>query len=143
MTLMACDSLHAQLDNLADCKHKDMLDDFKDVKIDPQKASVSGAAPDSAPASATTSETKTQFVPPVPGPAEVAGEKGGEDALSDDEFAKQLQAGMAELMGELESSVQWLTTFFIMDCAANIKPAGSGSSIREHFQGTWSSSGSR
>ena len=43
----------------------------------------------------------------------------GEDVLSDDDFAKQLQAGMANLLGELESSVGRHHAAFLesMDCA--------------------------
>lgn len=71
-----------------------MLDDFKDVKIDPTKA------PGSKPVQSTDSEP-----PHVPSAAQAASTTGTEDVPSDDDFAKQLQAGMAELMGEIESSV--------------------------------------
>lgn len=76
-----------------------MLDEFSAVKLDskkhaelsctgkpePQSAPVAGPAP---PAS-SSSEKK---------PAD-------EEAFSEEEFAKQLQAGMADLLGELEKSV--------------------------------------
>lgn len=66
-----------------------MLDEFNTVKPESK-------AP--APASATTSSGPSK--PPIADDPLL----GGGDALSDDDFAKQLQAGMAELMGELETS---------------------------------------
>ncbi len=63
-----------------------MLDEFSAAKLD------------SKPAETTSS----------PGPPVVTAGEGAtpEDVLSDDEFAKQLQAGMADLLGEIESSVR-------------------------------------
>jgi len=62
-----------------------LLDEFSAAKIELKQPQVS---PDQGrPATAAPAE-------PVP-----------EDAFSDDEFAKQLQAGMAELLGDMESSV--------------------------------------
>jgi peroxin-19 len=63
-----------------------MLDDFSAVKIDAPKPEA----------------------PPGPGPASppAAASAAGEDALSEEDFAKQLQAGMADLLGELETSVR-------------------------------------
>ena len=61
-----------------------MLDDFSAVKIDAPK-------PEAPPA-------------PTSPPAGTSGP--GEEALSEDDFAKQLQAGMADLLGELETSVR-------------------------------------
>lgn len=63
-----------------------MLDEFSAVKIDPKKPE---AEPSAAPSAAK---------PPAASATE-------EPALSEDEFAQQLQAGMADLLGELESSV--------------------------------------
>jgi peroxin-19 len=61
-----------------------MLDEFSAVKVDDKTPTVpSGQAP--------------------PAPPAAAGDQ--EPAVSEDEFAKQLQAGMADLLGELESSV--------------------------------------
>lgn len=75
-----------------------MLDDFSAVKLDQTKAapSATGAATSAAPAPAASSEqSKDAPVPPQP------------DAnLSEEDFAKQLQAGMADLLGELENSVR-------------------------------------
>ncbi|KAK0754704.1 Pex19 protein family-domain-containing protein [Schizothecium vesticola] len=62
----------------------DLLDEFSAAKIEPKQPQVS---PD-------------QGRPATAAPAEPA----LEDAFSDDEFAKQLQAGMAELLGDMETS---------------------------------------
>lgn len=59
-----------------------MLNEFSTVKIDAKKTE--------APQGATAA-------PAAGAPAE--------EALSEEEFAKQLQAGMADLLGELEKSV--------------------------------------
>ncbi|KAK7403251.1 Peroxisome chaperone and import receptor [Neonectria punicea] len=74
------------LDDLDDLD--DMLDDFSTVKLDTKKP-----------------DEKT-----IPGKSEASkgaadGKKPeAEDAFSEEEFAKQLQAGMADLLGELEQS---------------------------------------
>lgn len=75
----------------------DMLDDFSAVKIDPTKPQVSDAGGPGRPsASAQAPEAKAE--------AE-------DDALLDDDFAKQLQAGMAELMGEMDDSPEMQAQF--------------------------------
>lgn len=66
--------------------HLDLLDEFSAAKIEPKQPRVS---PDQVRPATTAA------------PAEPA----LEDAFSDDEFAKQLQAGMAELLGDMENSV--------------------------------------
>lgn len=67
---------------------EDMLEEFSSVKVDSKKPElVSG--------------------PGRPAPADPSDEPKLDDLLSDDEFAKQLQAGMADLLGEVESSVSW------------------------------------
>ncbi|TQS33313.1 hypothetical protein Golomagni_06346 [Golovinomyces magnicellulatus] len=79
----------------------DMLDEFSAVKLDQNKAapSVPAAAP-AAPAAATSEPSKDAAAPPQP------------DAnLSEEDFAKQLQAGMADLLGELENSPQMQQEF--------------------------------
>lgn len=80
---------------LADCSTVDMLDDFNDVKIDSSKpavaASTSADPPADVKSQATAGSTTTKSAE--------------EEVLSNDDFAKQLQAGMAELMGEIENSV--------------------------------------
>lgn len=58
------------------------MDDFSAVKIDAKKPEAPARPPQ--PSVATDAE---------------------DQSLSDDEFAKQLQAGMADLLGELETSV--------------------------------------
>ena len=69
-----------------------MLDEFSTVKLDSQKPEPAGTAkpePAKAPAAASSSEKQPSL----------------EDAFSEEEFAKQLQAGMADLLGEIEQSV--------------------------------------
>ncbi|KAK4138873.1 Pex19-domain-containing protein [Trichocladium antarcticum] len=68
----------------------EMLEDFAAVKVDAKKPEVSVAAPEPAAASITEAE----------GPA-----------LSEDDFAKQLQAGMADLLGELDNSPEMQAQF--------------------------------
>jgi peroxin-19 len=80
----------------------DMLDDFSNVKVEDKKPATSSGPgrPASDPAStgaeATTSALKT-------------GDGLGatlEDDFSEEDFQKQLQAGMAELMGDFEKNVR-------------------------------------
>lgn len=77
-----------------------MLDEFSTVRLDSKKPEqICSGKPAPQPVSA-----------PAPAPAAVASSstaKGPslEDAFSEEEFAKQLQAGMADLLGELEKSV--------------------------------------
>ncbi|KAI1071227.1 hypothetical protein LB507_009731 [Fusarium sp. FIESC RH6] len=67
----------------------DMLDEFSAVKIDQPKPA----------------ETAASSKPEVPkNPAPSGKQPEVEDAFSEEEFAKQLQAGMADLLGELEQS---------------------------------------
>lgn len=74
----------------------DMLDDFAAVNVEPkkpeQKAAPTAAGPARPAAVASEADDKTL-----------------EDMLSSDDFAKQLQAGMADLIGELEKNV-WQST---------------------------------
>lgn len=71
----------------------DMLDEFSTVKIDQPK-----------PAQAAASSKPE--APKDPAPSGKQPEV--EDAFSEEEFAKQLQAGMADLLGELDQSVSLL-----------------------------------
>lgn len=73
-----------------------MLDDFSAVKLDQSKAGKTETpAASSAPAAATSDAPKAAApASGLPGPD-----------VSEEEFAKQLQAGMADLLGELEKSV--------------------------------------
>lgn len=70
-----------------------MLDDFSSVKIESKEPAVSAARPGRPPTTAAPASKDKSAT------AE-------DDVLSDDDFAKQLQAGMAELMGEMENSVE-------------------------------------
>jgi len=72
----------------------EMLDEFSTVKIDAAKPEIP-PGPAAAPA-------------PAPAPAVSTTE---EEALSEDDFAKQLQAGMADLLGELENSAEMQAQF--------------------------------
>jgi peroxin-19 len=69
-----------------------MLDEFSSVKMDSKKPAASATGPGRPPTGAAPAVKDTSAT------AE-------DDVLSDDDFAKQLQAGMAELMGEMENSV--------------------------------------
>lgn len=86
----------------------EMLDEFSAVKIAPNKPGASSAPPEAAPASAPE-----------------------EPPLSEDDFAKQLQAGMADLLGELgdspEMQAQFESIFKELGAAAsaNADPASS------------------
>ncbi|KAF5553222.1 peroxisomal biogenesis factor 19 [Fusarium napiforme] len=68
----------------------DMLEEFSTVKLDQTKPPEAAAAGSSKPEAPKGSASGKQ--PEV------------EDAFSEDEFARQLQAGMADLLGELEQS---------------------------------------
>ncbi|PSR83522.1 Pex19 protein family-domain-containing protein [Coniella lustricola] len=74
----------------------DMLDDFSTVKIDASKSAIPSEVPGQAASSAARD------------PSQPAADN---EALSDDDFAKQLQAGMAELMGEIEGSPEMQAQF--------------------------------
>ncbi|PHH92145.1 hypothetical protein CDD83_8713 [Cordyceps sp. RAO-2017] len=76
----------------------DMLDDFSTVKLDSNKA-VQPPAPSAAEAK-SPDPAATEPAPPKP-----------EESFSEDEFAKQLQAGMADLLGELEKSPEMQEQF--------------------------------
>uniref|UniRef100_L2FSX3 Pex19 family protein n=1 Tax=Colletotrichum fructicola (strain Nara gc5) TaxID=1213859 RepID=L2FSX3_COLFN len=76
----------------------DMLDDFAAVNVEPkkpeQKAAPTAAGPGRPAAVASETDDKTL-----------------EDMLSSDDFAKQLQAGMADLIGELEKNPEMQAQF--------------------------------
>jgi peroxin-19 len=74
-----------------------MLDDFSNTKLDAQKP---------AEASTAASTTAKTDIPKAGEPSSKA-----DEAFSEDDFAKQLQAGMAELLGDLEKSVWRDVTF--------------------------------
>lgn len=67
-----------------------MLDEFSAVKIDqPKPVEAASSVKPEAPKDTAPSGKQPEV----------------EDAFSEEEFAKQLQAGMADLLGELEQSV--------------------------------------
>lgn len=72
-----------------------MLDDFSAVKVDSTKPA---DAPQPAATQPTADATKSD-------PSSVP-QPNVDDAFSEEDFAKQLQAGMADLLGELEKSVR-------------------------------------
>lgn len=76
----------------------DMLDEFATVNIEPKKPEL--ASGPGRPIAAT-----------APPPAATTSDAAADDVLGDDEFAKQLQAGMAELMGEIENSPEMQAQF--------------------------------
>jgi len=70
-----------------------MLDEFSTVKIDQPKPA----------------ENAASSKPEIPkNPALSDKQPEVEDVFSEEEFAKQLQAGMADLLGELEQSVSFI-----------------------------------
>ncbi|KAJ9156083.1 Peroxisomal biogenesis factor 19 [Pleurostoma richardsiae] len=84
----------------------DMLDDFSSLKTNSKKPE----APDAAPIQSQPAFTAAAPAAPA-APAAATTQPSAEDVLSDDDFAKQLQAGMAELMGEMESSPELQAQF--------------------------------
>ena len=92
-TSMACDNEPFWEDaHVSDLRNTDMLDDFSTIKIESKQPEASAPGP------GRPSTTSAPASKDKPATAE-------DDVLSDDDFAKQLQAGMAELMGEMENSV--------------------------------------
>lgn len=73
-----------------------MLEDFSAVKIKSKEPEIPASGPGRPSSSAAASKA---------GAADSSATNVVEEEISDDDFAKQLQAGMAELMGEIESSV--------------------------------------
>jgi peroxin-19 len=72
-----------------------MLNDFSAARLDAKKASVVDGPGRAAPSNVEAA------------PAAAPPELSVEDMLDDEDFAKQLQAGMADLLGELEKSVSY------------------------------------
>ncbi|KAL2196135.1 Pex19 protein family-domain-containing protein [Corynascus similis CBS 632.67] len=99
----------------------EMLDEFSTVKIDTAKSEV----------------------PPAPAAAPAAGATTEEAPLSEEEFAKQLQAGMADLLGELEQSpemqAQFESIFKELGAAASANPDPSSSAPTPPAAGSSSS----
>ncbi|TWU72195.1 Peroxisome chaperone and import receptor [Metarhizium rileyi] len=80
----------------------DMLDEFSTVKLEtgPDKAAEPGSAGPSV-LSPKTGDAAFKESPPA----------AGEEPFSEEDFAKQLQAGMADLLGELEQSPEMQQQF--------------------------------
>ncbi|KAK4451861.1 Pex19 protein family-domain-containing protein [Podospora aff. communis PSN243] len=79
---------------------EDDLDDLDDMLEEFSATKIEGKAPEIPPGKPAAAATD----PSIPEPKL-------EDILSDDEFAKQLQAGMADLLGEMESSPEMQAQF--------------------------------
>lgn len=77
-----------------------MLDDFSAVQIESKKPA--------APAGPSSAQAAKE-------PASSSKQPEADDAFSEEEFAKQLQAGMADLLGELEKSVRCSSTTRLVD----------------------------
>ncbi|KAK3326424.1 Pex19 protein family-domain-containing protein [Apodospora peruviana] len=73
----------------------DLLDEFSPLKVADSEKPQAAAAPSSA-AAATAEEPKLPNI---------------EDVLTDEDFTKQLQAGMADLLGEIESTPEMHAQF--------------------------------
>ncbi|KAK3392136.1 Pex19 protein family-domain-containing protein [Sordaria brevicollis] len=56
-------------------------------------------------------QAKKPSVPAGPGAAGAGDDKGEDDVLSEEEFAKQLQAGMADLLGDIENAPELQAQF--------------------------------
>ncbi|TDZ27466.1 Peroxisomal biogenesis factor 19 [Colletotrichum spinosum] len=79
----------------------DMLEEFSAVNVDSKKPE----------APATAAPAATSSAKPAAVADDEAEEKSLEDLLSSDDFAKQLQAGMADLIGELEKNPEMQAQF--------------------------------
>lgn len=77
----------------------DLLDDFSAAKIDSK-----APAPPSGPGRPADNGTKAA-------PEGTFGEPSIDDLMNDDDFAKQLQAGMADLLGEMQNSPEMQAQF--------------------------------
>lgn len=129
-------SLHSSLEAVGDVPDPDeddlddlddMLDDFSTVKIDAGKPEIPAPGPGRP---SSTSAAPSAGAPPAAAATNPLEAKLDEDALADDDFAKQLQAGMAELMGEIESSpdmqAQFESIFKELGAAAAASASGPG-----------------
>jgi peroxin-19 len=77
----------------------DLLDEFSAAKIEPKAPTTTTAAPSSS--STKPADPKGPTIPTLTTDVPVA----DPNDLDDEEFQKQLQAGMAELMGEFDKDV--------------------------------------
>lgn len=84
-----------------------MLDDFSKPKVDQTKAAAPPVPSASAAPAAASSSAAAAAGPPLD-------DKSLEDLLGDEDFAKQLQAGMADLLGELDKNVCCHTAYCLI-----------------------------
>lgn len=77
----------------------DMLDEFATVNIEPKQPELASGP------------GRPSAAPAAPAAVPTTSEPAADEALGDDDFAKQLQAGMAELMGEIENSPEMQAQF--------------------------------
>ncbi|OAA57682.1 peroxin [Cordyceps fumosorosea ARSEF 2679] len=116
----------------------DMLDDFSTVKLDAKKSADTPATPAAAPAAAAAPVTGAPA--PETG-AKVEGAVNPED-MTEEDFAKQLQAGMANLLGELEKSPEMQAEFESMfkgmaaGADGDAAPGSGAPAAEESFQDT-------
>ena len=75
-----------------------MVDEFSSVKLN--------AGETAKPADAAPSSSAPKSPAPGPVPGATDSQTVADDGFSEEDFAKQLQAGMADLLGELEKSVR-------------------------------------
>lgn len=82
-----------------------MLDEFSAVKLAPEEPEPAPASGPGRPAAGAAGAVAgaAPAAPATDGPADPALDP--EAALSEEDFAQQLQAGMADLLGEMENSV--------------------------------------
>ncbi|KAI0440453.1 Pex19 protein family-domain-containing protein [Xylaria telfairii] len=95
----------------------DMLDEFSSVRLSSKPDVANTTAPAIAPAATTSTASTSVDQAPTDGALDAENSLPGLDDFSAEEFEKQLQAGMAELMGDLEGSVSGalaLTSFLLL-----------------------------
>lgn len=86
-----------------------MLDDFSAVKLNKKPDDPSSSTPTAAPVNPDSL--------PKPAAAPLSGvEPSADDSFSEEDFAKQLQAGMAELLGDLDKNVRIIRFTLAYDC---------------------------
>ncbi|KAF6821935.1 Peroxisomal biogenesis factor 19 [Colletotrichum plurivorum] len=104
----------------------DMLDDFSAVQVDSKK-------PEQAPAAAAAGPGRPATVT-----EDAEEDKSLEDMLASDDFAKQLQAGMADLIGELEKNPEMQAQFddVFKQISAAAQEAESGSKPQAQASGS-------
>ncbi|TPX12250.1 uncharacterized protein E0L32_007136 [Thyridium curvatum] len=105
----------------------DMLDEFSTVKLAPKEPEPAPASGPGRPAAAAAVAAAAPAAPATDGPADPVLDP--EAALSEEDFAQQLQAGMADLLGEMENSPEvqaQFESFFSQFSAAGGDGLGGG-----------------